>query len=106
MSRAHLDELAAEIGAIRRARRNVTEEQKSYLRGKRYQSEKKAPHRPEKVGNSCPLTTADRLAEEHGVSPRTIKNDDSHLRVPGMNRVQPSGPADPDHAIPPWGSWS
>jgi len=56
-------------------RRNATEEEKSFLRGKRYRSEKKAPHRPEKDATAAPLKTAERLAEEYGVSSRTIHND-------------------------------
>lgn len=61
-------------------RRNVNEEQKSYLRGKRYLKEKQ-PHGgqvpaekgPETV--SDPSDTAERLAEKFGVSDRTIRND-------------------------------
>jgi hypothetical protein len=59
-------------------RRNLSDEQKSYLRGKRYQSEKRADggHGDQKSeGKSCPPITAERLADEFDVSPRTMKND-------------------------------
>lgn len=65
------------------ARRNLSEEQKSYLRGKRYQSEKKAEGAP--VGNKNAakqlahngpvVTTANKLAAEFKVSKNTIKRD-------------------------------
>jgi hypothetical protein len=56
-------------------RRNLTPEQQSYLRGKRYNVEKHAigtnQHSlPHKEG-----ATAERLAEEYGVSPVTIERD-------------------------------
>ena len=58
-------------------RRNCTEEQKSYLRGKRYTNEKSGRGGDRKSkGNDCTLNpTADKLGDEYGVSPRTIKND-------------------------------
>lgn len=59
-------------------RRNVNEEQKSYLRGKRYMEDKKPQGRPEIKGDtSSPLIgdTAERLAEKFGVSDTTIKRD-------------------------------
>jgi hypothetical protein len=57
-------------------RRNASEEQKSYLRGKRYIAEKKAPHRPESEGDqSDHLKTSERLADEYGVSAPTIRRD-------------------------------
>jgi len=59
-------------------RRNLTPDQMSLLRGRRYNRAKKAPHRPEKGDQNDPLNpqkTADRLAKEHGVSPATIKRD-------------------------------
>jgi hypothetical protein len=60
-------------------RRNLTPDQASYLRGRRYNRVKKADGQrgPEKLGNSCQAfaSTAERLAVEHGVSPRTIRND-------------------------------
>lgn len=60
-------------------RRNLTSEQQSYLRGKRYNLEK-AQHggdrKSESRGKSFPLIgTAERLADQFKVSDRTIKND-------------------------------
>jgi hypothetical protein len=57
-------------------RRNLTDEQKSFLRGKRQQAEKKAEGPPQKTdAKVAPLRTAERLAKEYDVSPRTIMND-------------------------------
>lgn len=63
-------------------RRNLTPDQMSLLRGRRYNRAKKAQNDGGKgtpkgsVGNSCPQsTTAESLATQHGVSARTIKND-------------------------------
>lgn len=56
-------------------RRNATEEQKSYYRGKRYELEKTAGHGEQSAGHSDPQNTAERLGEEHGVSEKTIKRD-------------------------------
>lgn len=70
------------------ARRNLTEEQKSYLRGKRYLAEKKQVGRQKNNGDSVsPLSevsdqqsvvsgqTAERIAKSSGVSARTVKRD-------------------------------
>lgn len=60
-------------------RRNLTDEQKSYLRGKRYQAEKRTDggHGDQKSGDhsDTPIPTAAKLAEEYGVSVPTIKRD-------------------------------
>jgi hypothetical protein len=58
-------------------RRNLTEEQKSYLRGKRYQSEKQQEGRPKKLHQNdiVSQTTHERLAQEYHVSPMTIARD-------------------------------
>ncbi len=71
-------------------RRNLTDEQRAFLRGKRYQAEKRADlgHGDQKSGdqNDPPITdvkpdkqvttrTADRLGKAHGVSAPTIKRD-------------------------------
>lgn len=65
-------------------RRNITEEQKSYLRGRRYQEEKKEAGNPNlqetsektNVANGATLgRTGKQLAEEYGVGERTIHND-------------------------------
>jgi hypothetical protein len=67
----------------RRGRRNLTPEQKSYLRGKRYNLEKKTVPNEEGVNqysevgrqNDDQPKTHERLAEEYGVSPKTIERD-------------------------------
>lgn len=57
-------------------RRNVTEEQKGYLRGKRYQQEKKkhGGDRKSSVQDEH-LKTAERIGEQLGVSPTTVRRD-------------------------------
>jgi len=64
-------------------KRNLTKEQKSYLRGLQYRNEKvkHGGNRNKKniKGKKVPLEkTAVRLAKEHGVSDRTIKNDEKY----------------------------
>jgi site-specific DNA-methyltransferase (adenine-specific)/modification methylase len=65
-------------------RRNLTEEQKAYLRGKRYENEKlkitnksgSNQFKKELEGQNVPQpTTSEKLAEEYGVSDKTIKRD-------------------------------
>lgn len=63
-------------------RRNLTPEQLSLLRGRRYNRRKKIPggtgtnQHTEQRGKNCPSAkTAERIAKETGVSPRTVKND-------------------------------
>ena len=60
-------------------RRNNTEEQKSYLRGRRYQEEKKehgdATRLSQGEDSSSWGKTAEKLGSEYGVSDRTIHND-------------------------------
>jgi transposase-like protein len=58
-------------------RRNLTPQQASSLRGKRYNLEKKAEGRPKKLADTQPVSgpTANRLAREYKVSPSTIKED-------------------------------
>ena len=59
-------------------RRNLSDQQKSYLRGRRYQVEKRADlgHGDQKSGDHSDLPkTADRLAKELNVSAPTIKRD-------------------------------
>jgi hypothetical protein len=55
------------------ARRNLTPEQLSTLRGSRFNVEK-AGHGGSR-GKNCHLKTDEKLASEYGVSPRTIRND-------------------------------
>lgn len=61
-------------------RRNVTDEQKSYLRGKRYVEENKGHGGDRKSDNgssahNAHLKTADKLAGEYDVNPATIRRD-------------------------------
>jgi hypothetical protein len=69
--------LLREFGAL--ARRNLTPEQKSALRGRRYQLEKQAHGGERRSEESSPqseeLKTSERMAEELGVSPATIERD-------------------------------
>lgn len=79
------DRDAAKAWIIRHARgqRNLTADQLSYLRGKQYELEKQQGERTDLTsGNSCPKSeAAERLAEEHNVSPRTIKGDAQFARA-------------------------
>jgi len=66
------------IDANQLGRRNLTPDQMSLIRGRRYNRAKKAPHRPEKRTQNedvKPERTSERLAKEHGVSAATIKRD-------------------------------
>jgi hypothetical protein len=62
-------------------RRNLSEEQKAYLRGKRYHTQKKADFQKGNqhtgaLGHNDPKQrTSERLAEEYGVSEKTIRRD-------------------------------
>ena len=58
-------------------RRNLTPDQMSLLRGRRYNRAKRQGERTDLTldQNDTKLHTADRLAKEHGVSPATIKRD-------------------------------
>jgi hypothetical protein len=56
-------------------RRNLTPEQASWLRGKRYQMEKTAGHGDRAARHNDGQVTADRLAAAYHVSPRTIERD-------------------------------
>jgi len=61
-------------------RRNLTEDQKCYLRGKRYNAEKKAtPGQPQKeCGQNDPISsgrTSERLAQEYDIAEATIRRD-------------------------------
>ena len=68
-------------------RRNLTPEQKSYLRGKRYQQEKKAISNEEGVNQYSVVDTdfryqpqtRERVSKEQGVAPSTIQADDAFV---------------------------
>lgn len=60
------------------SRRNLTEEQKSFLRGQQYIAEKMGQHRPEKRPQNGAVNTGrtrERLAKQHNVSRNTIERD-------------------------------
>jgi hypothetical protein len=55
-------------------RRNLTELQKDYLIGKRYENEKKREGRPNaKLEQNVPVSTAERLGQEFGISHMQVK---------------------------------
>ena len=63
------------------ARRNLTPDQASYLRGLEYDLTKQVPHRPKKGGQNVHLNTADALAKRHGVDAKTIRRDATFARA-------------------------
>jgi hypothetical protein len=65
------------IDANQLGRRNLTPDQASLIRGRRYNRAKKAEGRPQKLDQNDLVSgpTADRLAAQHGVSGPTIKRD-------------------------------
>jgi protein gp37 len=56
-------------------RRNLTDSQRSYLRGKRYNIEKKLPHRPEKGAQIDHLKTSEKIAQRIKRSQATVRRD-------------------------------
>lgn len=78
-------------------RRNLSPQQQSYLRGKRYSQEKKskvdnlAQFQKEPKGKTFPSeSTAEILGKQYGVSDRTIKNDEQFSKgVDNISRYQP-----------------
>jgi len=101
------------VDANQLGRRNLTPDQMSVLRGRRYSRRKKAASfengksgnsagRPpankagkEQGGKSChPDKTADSLAKQYGVSPRTIRNDGKYAEaVEKVTEVVPDLPS-------------
>lgn len=70
------DSAADWIDANQLGRRNLTPEQMSLLRGRRYNRAKKDVGRPEgNADNLSTLRTAEKLAEQHGVDEKTIRRD-------------------------------
>jgi len=63
-------------------RRNLTADQFRYFLGRKYERAKRQGARTDLTsGKNCPkLQTADVIAEQHGVSPRTVKNAASYAR--------------------------
>jgi site-specific DNA-cytosine methylase len=62
-------------------RRNLSQDMMSYIRGRMYERTKKAAHRPEKGGQNVPLKTAEKIAEQTGVTDRTIKRDAQYFKA-------------------------
>jgi hypothetical protein len=67
-------------------KRNVTDETKSYLRGMQYNREKKKvgenQYTLDRLGQNVPaLSTADKLAQIHKVSEKTIKRDEKYAEA-------------------------
>ncbi|MCJ7445119.1 MAG: DUF5131 family protein [Methanotrichaceae archaeon] len=56
-------------------RRNLTDSQKSYLIGKRYNTEKKVAYRPKKADHSDQLITSEKIAQESKVGSATVRRD-------------------------------
>ena len=60
-------------------RRNLTEQEASYYRGKLYEARKQSHggQTPIKgIGKNCPsISTAEQIGKEYGVAERTVKND-------------------------------
>jgi phage N-6-adenine-methyltransferase len=79
------DAAADWIDAHQLGRRNLTPEQMSLLRGRRYNRLKKEHggdrRSDDSRAQSDPLKTADRLAKEHGVSAPTIKRDGQYAEA-------------------------
>jgi hypothetical protein len=72
-------------------RRNVTETQKAYLIGKKYENEKQREGRPNtKLEQNVPVSTAERLGEEFGISHIQVKrNEDFAKGVDLLANVEP-----------------
>jgi hypothetical protein len=77
MEFASREEAADWIDRNQLGRRNLSKQDYKLLLGRRYNRAKKAPHRPEnnveKV-TTLPQRTAEKLAKEHGVTEKTVRN--------------------------------
>ena len=86
------DAAADWIDAHQLGRRNLTPAQMSLMRGRRYNRAKGQHGGDRRSGvsraQSDPLKTADRLAQEHGVSPPTIKRDGQYAEAVDRLGVQ------------------
>lgn len=79
-------------------RRNLTETQKSYLRGIRYENEKKKVGRNwNKDAKVASLKTSEKIAEEYNVSKRTIENDAQFSR--GLDLISKVAPEKTDEIL-------
>jgi len=70
------DEAADWIDRNQLGRRNLSKQDYKLLLGRRYNRAKKAAHRPDNVEKitALPERTAERLAKDHGVSEKTVRN--------------------------------
>lgn len=70
------DEAADWIDRNQLGRRNLSKQDYKLLLGRRYNRAKKAAHRPDKVEKvtALPERTSERLAKEHGVTEKTVRN--------------------------------
>jgi len=66
-------------------KRNITSEQKSYLRGFRYEREKTIGHGKKTVGQNVPQITSERLSKEYKVTSKTIKRDGNYVKA--INKI-------------------
>jgi hypothetical protein len=83
-------------------RRNATEEQKAYLRGKWYLEEKQdhGGQTPSsvRIGQHAPsLSTAEKISKETGVDPRTVKHDADYAKA--VDALGAKSPALKDAAL-------
>jgi hypothetical protein len=70
------DERVKRPRALESKWRNSSDEQKSYLRGRRYREEKKQGERTDLTsGHDVHKSTSEMLAEEYGTSEKTIRRD-------------------------------
>lgn len=82
-------------------RRNLTETQKSYLRGIRYENDKKKVgtnrFTNDRVDKMSPLKTSEKLAEEYNVSEKTIQRDAQFSR--GLDLISKVAPEKHDEIL-------
>ncbi len=63
-------------------RRNLSPDMMSYIRGRMYNRMKKAEGRPiKKLGQNVPVSTAELIAQQTGVTDRTIKRDEQYFKA-------------------------
>lgn len=88
-------------------RRNLTDEQKSYLRGKLYEARKhnvggqfgndNAKNDVPKVGTSFPTRISEQIAQEQGVGKETIKRDEKFAK--GIDAIREESPETADSIL-------
>jgi hypothetical protein len=81
---ADIDEAKDWMDRNQIGRRNLSPDMMSYIRGRMYNRSKKPAHRPkqdEKGGQNDPLKTAERIAQQTGVSEKTVKRDEQYFKA-------------------------